>query len=61
MPASYVLDVYISTMKPTLIVQIYNEWLMQIYLHVVQETPDFWTVTFDKNSVISRQANAFFS
>ena len=39
MPASYVLDIYISMMKPTLAAQMYSEWLMQIYLHVVLETP----------------------
>lgn len=61
MPASYVLDIYISMMKPTLTVQIWREWLMQNYLHVIQETLYFRTVIFDKNSVVRRQANAFFS
>lgn len=57
MPASYISDIYISVMKPTLTVQIYRERLMQIYLPVVQETSYLRIVTFDNRSVITRQAD----
>lgn len=57
MPASYV---HHGLMKSTVIVQIYSEEFLQIYLHVVQKTPHLRTVMFNKNNV-GTQTNELFS